>query len=82
VEGWNILWLSVSVATWSTRNEYNSADKVNDANKTTGFSRYLSIETLVFRDPKLQVHQGGDYSEFDVLGRTMEAEMNELSTKT
>jgi predicted DNA-binding transcriptional regulator len=44
--------------------------------------RYLSLETLVFRDSKLQVRQGGMDSEFDVLGRTMEAEMKELLTKT
>jgi hypothetical protein len=57
------------------------ADNVNDTTKITCFSRHLSIETLVFRDSKLQVHQGDDDSEFDVLGRTMEAEMNELLTK-
>ena len=50
--------------------------------KITCFSRYLSIETLVFRDSKFEVRQEGDDSELDVLGRTMEAEMNELLTKT
>jgi hypothetical protein len=52
--------------------------KVNDTTKITCFSRFLSIETLVFRDSKLQVHQRGDDSEFVVLGRRIEAEMNEF----
>jgi hypothetical protein len=37
---------------------YN-ADVVQDAPKIT-FARYLSLETIVSRNFKLQLHQGGD----------------------
>ena len=78
-----IILLSVSVATWSTRNEYNCAGNVDNTTKVcTCFSQYLSMGSVVFRDPKLQTRQGCEYEQFDVSGRTFGAEMLELLTTT